>query len=411
MIARGIFHLKRLWWALRDWIIVQRIICQIPKIVPSKRRRLLFIMADTGIGGIQKVCLDIVSSLDAEQYAIAILTTNQNVHHWEQRFRSVVEYLWLLPAVTEKRKYFPIIETVVRRLRIELICITHSRIGYACIPLLRQRFLTLKIVDLLHNREWQKRKNLEMIEYAHQFDSWIDRRIVVNHDVERYLIECYHTDPQKVTVIHNGVDVTLFDPSTVPAGIYRTHYQIKESERIISFIGRLSPEKRPDMVIELAEWFRQRGHQNIRIFLAGNGREHGALQEKIAQSGCQTMVIMTGAIDDSHALLQDTDILFLCSEMEGLPIVVLEALAMQVPIIAPCVGGIPELVIDGENGYLIPFDQNFIDVCGQKILMLLSDEMRYNHMAQNNRQRAEKYFSLSKMTADYDAVFQELLHQ
>ena len=114
---------------------------------------------------------------------------------------------------------------------------------------------------------------------------------------------------------------------------------------------------------------------------------------------------MTGYIDDARSLIRDTSVLFLCSEWEGVPRTILEAMAMGVPVVASRVGGIPELIEDGKNGYLIPFDDHYIEASGRRILSLLADQDKCRQIAVDNRLKAEQRFSIRHMIHEYDRVF------
>ena len=125
-------------------------------------------------------------------------------------------------------------------------------------------------------------------------------------------------------------------------------------ERIrILCVGRLSPEKGHAGLLQAFSRAVEEGY-DAELRLAGDGPEHEAIAAQVAQLGLQDRCTFLGLLPEAKVLeaLTDTDIFVSASFMEGLPVVLMEALALRVPVIAPRVAGIPELVRDGETGLL-----------------------------------------------------------
>ena len=394
--------------------------------------RLLFIMPHMEFGGGEKVCLDILSNLDPACYAISILTTRDKPHAWYDRFRAVTEKIWHLPEKLTGRQAQAILACLLKRLRIQLVVINHSRTGYTLLPFIKKTFPQMSCVDLIqggltssfaHNdtsnsmvnliHQWKGKvkRTPDMAEFSAPYAALLDRRIVINEDVKAHLIRHYQVSPCTITTIVNGIDTEYFHPAKVVVGTFRRKYGLQETERVVTFLGRLSTTKHPEFVVAVAQLLRERGRTGIKFLIAGDGNEAERVREQIEQSELSQTVIMTGYIDDPRALLRDSDILFQCSEVEGLPLVILEAMAMSVPVVASKIGGIPELVDNGTHGYLLPFDAAFLEASAEKIVELLSDPALYQKMAKNCRKRAEQEFSLHHMVRRYDNLFHQLIKE
>jgi glycosyltransferase involved in cell wall biosynthesis len=124
---------------------------------------------------------------------------------------------------------------------------------------------------------------------------------------------------------------------------------------LVLSVGRLSPEKG---LIGLVEAFAQlvRGGADCRLVLVGGGPEEGAIRAAVAARGLEGRVELRGAQPEAAVLeaMARADVFAMSSLMEGLPVVLMEALALELPVVAPAITGIPELVVDGETGLLYP---------------------------------------------------------
>jgi glycosyltransferase involved in cell wall biosynthesis len=149
----------------------------------------------------------------------------------------------------------------------------------------------------------------------------------------------------KINVVHCGLDELFRDP---PPTTYN------DSATIIC-VGRLSAEKGQFLLLDALRRVLDAGHR-CELVLAGDGDLRKALEARIAQLDLQRNVRITGWIsgEEVRAEILRARALVLPSFTEGLPVVIMEAMAMSRPVIATYVGGIPELVLDGETGWLVP---------------------------------------------------------
>jgi glycosyltransferase involved in cell wall biosynthesis len=117
---------------------------------------------------------------------------------------------------------------------------------------------------------------------------------------------------------------------------------------VVGFVGRIEPGKG---VLDLVRAMRG---VDARLVIVGDGPERPSLEAELQLLGIDDRVQLAGERDDVRDLLADADIFVLSSVSEGLPVSVLEAMAAELPVVASRVGGVPELVADGENGFLVP---------------------------------------------------------
>lgn len=153
-----------------------------------------------------------------------------------------------------------------------------------------------------------------------------------------------------------GFDPNVFSPRD--RGASRIRRGVNVSARVAVFVGQLVPVKQVDRLIEA--WGMLGECNSIqpcdRLVIVGEGPERDRLQERVRAAEAGEGVVFTGVLAQSEVAewLACADLLCLPSRSEGLPNVIVEALASGVPVVASRVGGIPELVVDGLNGYLVP---------------------------------------------------------
>jgi len=167
-------------------------------------------------------------------------------------------------------------------------------------------------------------------------------------DLARSLNDCA---PDKLSVIENGIDVGRFAGAAGDRGAVRAALGIPADAWVVGSVGRLATEKAfPFLIRAAAPLLGPAGH----LVIVGDGAERGAIRAQAEASGVSPFVHLTGARDDVPSLLAAMDVFALSSAMEGLPLCVLEAMAAGLPVVATAVGGLPALIQDGGNGFLVP---------------------------------------------------------
>ncbi len=204
----------------------------------------------------------------------------------------------------------------------------------------------------------------------------------------------------KLVVVRCGLDLERFraakSTSVIPPN--------KRACRLVS-VGRLSSEKgQAGLLCALAKVARER---DVELRLVGDGPERKELEALTTRLGLDERVTFVGRVPSGHvaAELLQADAFIMSSFMEGLPVVLIEALAMSVPVIAPFVAGIPELVEHGVSGLLFPAsDWNAL---AAMIERLIGDPQASERMAEEGRRRVEAEFELSTAVAPLIRLFRE----
>jgi glycosyltransferase involved in cell wall biosynthesis len=196
-----------------------------------------------------------------------------------------------------------------------------------------------------------------------------ERVICVSDDLHERCLRC-GVPRDRCVLIENAVDTQDFTRSVALEEAKR-RLEIPASRVVLGAIGRLSAEKGFDLLIRAACRLLDRG-RDIALLIAGDGGERGRLESLIAGTGRGDRIRLLGYRPDTLALYQAMDVLVLSSFREGLPNVLLEAMAVGVPVVATRVAGVPRLIEDGVNGLLV--DAGNVDQLAGAVDRLIRDE-------------------------------------
>ncbi len=177
--------------------------------------------------------------------------------------------------------------------------------------------------------------------------------IAVSQSIRDYLIEREGMPQDRVTTIHNGIDLEVFRPRREQRAAARKRLDLPTDAFIVAGIGRLSYQKNFSLLIDVAAAvIAQR--PNAYFVIAGTGPEEQQLRDRAARLGIDQRVRFLGYVADMPELYPAVDALLLTSRYEGLPITILEAMATGTTIVSSMLDGVAEIMRDGEDGALVP---------------------------------------------------------
>lgn len=174
---------------------------------------------------------------------------------------------------------------------------------------------------------------------------------------------------------------------------------------LIGAVGRLSPEKGFDRLIAAVERLRSSGHCPM-LAIIGDGDQREELRSLIRQAGLDTHVRLTGFQSDTAVWYQAMDVFALSSLREGLPNVVLEAMAYQTPVVATRVAGVPRLIEEGRTGVTVPIGD--VEALAHALVGLMRDGHLRERLAEGGRRMIEKHYSFHARMKRVAGVYQSL---
>jgi glycosyltransferase involved in cell wall biosynthesis len=234
-----------------------------------------------------------------------------------------------------------------------------------------------------------------------QHERWLwplAHHLICNNQVlERLLTNAYNIPPQRLTMIPNGVDTNFFKPPL--------NSRTAENLKILS-IGRLVPDKDQGTLIRAFQLVLH-DHPKAELWLLGDGPRQNYLEQLMQQLLPAGRAFLLPGQADIRPFLQQAGVFVLSSAIEALPNVVLEAMAAGLPVVATDVGGIPEAVVPGKTGWLVPSREPAL--LAEALSKLLADEAKRRTFGRAGRERVERNFSLNRMVSRYEALFDDLL--
>lgn len=207
----------------------------------------------------------------------------------------------------------------------------------------------------------------------------------------------------EVEYIPNGVGGLEIPPKDQARATLASRYGVPPTGALVGYIGRLSPEKRPDRVLTLIAATQAAGGQ-VHAAIAGSGPLRSELEQQAEALGIREAVTFTGLVHDIGTVYGALDAMALLSDTETTSRVVIEAMAAGVPVIASAVGGVPELLDHGRAGMLVARDDTAAAVTA--LHTVLRDPAVFREAA---RTRATERYGAATMGANVTKFYQALL--
>jgi glycosyltransferase involved in cell wall biosynthesis len=233
-----------------------------------------------------------------------------------------------------------------------------------------------------------------------------DRVVAVGESVRQALIRNEGFRPARVQVIYNGVRRDAMEHLTADRMEVRRELGIANHEIAIIQVARLDALKDHPTAIRTLRRIADAGLP-ARLLLVGEGPERSLIESEIARLELGSQVSLLGLRHDVARLLCAADIFLLTSISEGIPVTVLEAMAMRIPVVATDVGGLREIVLDGQTGFLCPAKDDA--ALAAAVARLGRDARLRSRMGQLASSRVDELFTQEQMHAAYEHVYRELL--
>lgn len=366
-----------------------------------RKIKLLHIISRLDIGGMERQLLALVSNSNREKFEVDIVYF-QGDGYLKSEFESLGCRVRKINAFGPwdisicPRLYF-----YIKRNRYDIIH-THSLKadlwgaiagGLANMPM---------VVSTVHNEE-----QILKIPILKLLEGWVVNRlddfiIAVSDGVKRFLVREAGFPIDKIRVVRYGID-----PSDIEIDMKKNIRQelgIENDAPLIGCVGRLISQKGHKYIIEAARKVIE-NFPKVRFLIVGKGPLEKMLKRMSRDLKISSSIIFTGFREDVYSIIDKLDLLILPSLWEGFGLVLLEAMALGKPIVATNVGGIPEVVKDGEAGILIPPKDS--DALANAIIKLLKDKQLAKRMGEAGRKRVEEYFQANRMAEEIKEIYEE----
>jgi len=240
---------------------------------------------------------------------------------------------------------------------------------------------------------------------AYRWASRAAHMVAVSYDLRRFLEERIGIAHDRVTVIHNGVDM-IQQGSLAQMRRLRSEFGVGEDEFVIGIVGSLYPVKGHAYLFHALRTVLVH-HPKTRLLVIGQGDLEQALKQEVLELGIERAVSFLGLRDDVPRILPLLDLFVLPSLSEGLSVALLEAMSAGVPVIASKVGGNPEIVVNGETGYLVPPQRP--EELASRIIEFMSNQESSRLMGERGRERVAREFTTARMLERYQDLYDPCL--
>ena len=369
----------------------------------SEENRVVFISHYSGLYGANKSLIDLIDEISKRNYkSMVILPRYGDVCKVLDdkciTYRIIRFYPWVR-VINQKKILKESIKSIINYLSTFLIKFTIKRFNAdivhtnsSCTEVGLKAASKLRIFHLWHIREFlEEDYSLEFIKkrkYVYKLFNKSERVIAISKSIfSKYEKEI---SVKKMVMIYNGVPI---------ANSNRGLAKLNDSSQFkILLAGAITPAKGQKDAILALYTLKSKGIENIELYIAGTGTDYEIkMKNLVDELGLKNQVHFLGFIDDLNTLRETLDLALVCSSKEAFGRVTIEAMLSKMPVLGSNTGATPEIIIDGETGYL--YEAGNVKDLAKKILDISSDFENLLDVSLKGYEHAKKSFTIEK-TAD-----------
>lgn len=371
--------------------------------------RLTYVVTALTYGGAEQQVATLASRFPGRGWKVQVISMVRPEAHQEELEAAGVSVISLdmRPGIPDPRALIRL-SRIIRRSKPHVL---HSHMVHANLLARSSRVLgpTPVLISTAHNvverhspgvgRGWK--------EIAYRVtDPLCDLTTNISHaGVDRY-VALNAAPAQKIRRIPNGIDLTLFAPN--PEARAHARDQLSLGDRLVLLaVGRFETQKDHSSMLKAFSRF-VRDHPKSVLLLVGQGPLEDSIREEVRELGLGDSVRFLGIRNDVSALMNAADVYVMSSRWEGLPIVLLEASAAGLPIVATDVGGNAEVVDDGVSGFLVPAErpERLAEALDRVAAM---SERERERLGTAGRERTANEYGIEQVVDVWESIYLELL--
>lgn len=240
-----------------------------------------------------------------------------------------------------------------------------------------------------------------------------DGIIAISDIQKKELSEIHKICPaSKIKVIPLGFDLEKFHLNKEINRVKtRLQFGIKEDEIAIAIVGRLAAIKNHALFLNVVDKIIQETTKKVTFFIVGDGDERPSIENRVNELNNKfgKIIVMTSWVKDIGPFNAGMDIICLTSDNEGTPVSLIEAQAGGVPIVTTDVGGVKDILLEGQTGYVVP--KNNVSLFAEKLLLLIEDEMLRKSFSEKGWDFVKNKFHYTTLVNNMDKYYQFLLNK
>lgn len=371
-----------------------------------KSLKVVHVFLTLNMGGMETVGVNLIRELEKKGFKNYVICLDQKGDYADQLEQMGVS-VWC--ANRKTKSHWGLVRILIRYIRSLQVDIVHTHnpapnlwggiaAFIAGIPIRVNTHHGINKNDLASKkRKWLSR--LSML--------FCTRTVAVSKTLAAQLKDECPLSRDKITTIYNGVDLRIFQ-QVKNAALKRRDLNIRDDEIIIGSVARFSSDKDYQTLIHAFDRLRGKGIA-AKLLLVGEGDTRKMVEHQVADLTYAADILFLGQRTDITNLLSLFDIYVLSTHTEGVSISLLEAMAMQLPIVATAVGGNVEVIDNAVHGLLS--ESSNVESLTDSLMVLCSQQQKAEMYAQKARARVEGLFSLSSMADSYVQLYRQFLTQ
>lgn len=352
-------------------------------------KKILIVIPNFGLGGAETMCENLINSFDLQKYELLIVSFyNERTAITDRIEKKGHKIIYL-----NKHKGIDIsmiikLKKIINNYKPHVIH-THRHVLEYVVPAVKiSKHKKIKIVHTIHNIATKEvRKTLQVLQKI-----WFKKNIVIpvaiSELVRDSIIERYNI--KNVPIVYNGIELK----KCIVKKDYKFQYKILH-------IGRFSEQKNHIEMIDIFENCLKK-NKKLKLILVGSGELFEEVEKIVKEKELENNIILQGKLEECYNIINESDIFILPSKWEGMPMTIIEAMGSGVPCIAYPVGGIPDMIDDGIDGFLPKTKDEFID----KVLELSENEELRKNIGKKSVIKS-KEFSAIEMCKRYCDIYFE----
>lgn len=368
----------------------------------SERLKVLLVTVGLGVGGTETQIFEMATRLDRDRFDVLVCGLKRSDVVAEELRARGARVVTLDGA---GRGDVRVLHRLARLVAAERPDIVHAFLGFANLASsLVGRLLKVPVIIWSYRdvEVWKTRAHWMMDRLALR---WADAVTCCSDAVRRFVLAHVNGQAAKFLTIHNGVDIELFRS---PHAADRPALGLRDGVPVVGTVARLDEPKKGLAVLlhAMAELSGRPGAPDWQLLLVGDGPAREPLQRLVSRLGLAGRVVFAGQRRDVPSVLPVLDVFVCPSLYEGFGIAIVEAMAAGRPVVASAVGGVPEIVVDGETGLLAPAGD--AAALADSIRRLLRDPELARRMGARGRDRARDLFSIDRMVRQHQRLYETL---
>jgi glycosyltransferase involved in cell wall biosynthesis len=364
------------------------------------RKKVVHVVEDLGIGGLERVIASIVLGLDTTRYDLEVWCLVRGGEIAEELADKGIRVTILGMKSYHRPFQIVALARLLRKSRADIIH-AHGYFGSTFGRLAAIAARTPLIIAHVHTTYYGFKVRHLLIERS--LSLFTDKIVCVSRAVRRFVVEVEGISEKKASLIYNGVgEADLFEADQ-DRSITRESLGIGDEDMVVITVASLAPHKGHTVLLHAARVVLER-HGNLRFVIVGDGPLRQELESHVQEMRLSLKVAFTGQRKDVAPLLRLADLFVLPStEREGLGIALIEAMAEGLPVVGTRLGGIPEVIDEGVNGLLVaPGNSHELAAALEGLIM---DRARRQEMGRAGRRIYEQRFTAADMVQSIEALY------